>query len=84
MGGLGTAALAPGGAAAALTPATAQAKSRRTPLRFDRAGHFTIVQFNDTQDDEKIDRRTVELIEKVLDCEQPDLVVLNGANITAT
>ena len=45
-------------------------------------GKFKIVQFNDTQDDERIDRRTVELMEKVLDAEKPDLVVLNGDNIT--
>jgi hypothetical protein len=51
-------------------------------LQFNSDGRFKIVQFNDTQDDEHIDRRTVELMEKVLDAEKPDFVVLNGDNIT--
>ncbi|WP_248925777.1 metallophosphoesterase [Paenibacillus hamazuiensis] len=51
-------------------------------LQFNADGKFKIVQFNDMQDDEHIDRRTVELMEKVLDAEKPDLVVLNGDNIT--
>jgi len=51
-------------------------------LQFNADGKFKIVQFNDTQDDELIDRRTVELMEKVLDAEKPDFVVLNGDNIT--
>lgn len=52
-------------------------------LRFNRKGKFKIVQFNDTQDDERIDRRTIELMEKVLDSEKPDFVVLNGDNISS-
>ncbi|WP_261300574.1 metallophosphoesterase [Paenibacillus andongensis] len=52
-------------------------------LQFNSNGKFKIVQFNDTQDDENIDRRTVELMEKVLDSEKPDLVVLNGDNISS-
>ncbi|GHH98993.1 metallophosphoesterase family protein [Neobacillus kokaensis] len=51
-------------------------------LQFNRDGKFKIVQFNDTQDDENIDRRTVQLMEKVLDSEKPDFVVLNGDNIS--
>jgi hypothetical protein len=51
-------------------------------LQFNPDGKFKIVQFNDTQDDEHIDRRTVQLMEKVLDEEKPDFVVLNGDNIT--
>ena len=51
-------------------------------LQFNPDGKFKIVQFNDTQDDEYIDRRTVQLMEKVLDTEKPDFVVLNGDNIT--
>ncbi|SFB41075.1 Tat (twin-arginine translocation) pathway signal sequence [Amycolatopsis marina] len=53
-----------------------------TPLRFNRDGTFKIVQFNDTQDDHRIDRRTIELMNHVLDDERPDLVVLVGDNIT--
>ncbi|GGM35622.1 metallophosphoesterase family protein [Promicromonospora citrea] len=75
-------------AAATAPPAQAAEQSRelgrhpRRGLRFGRDGRFRIVQFNDTQDDEKIDRRTLELMRAVLDDERPDLVVLNGDNIT--
>ncbi|MFF2272460.1 metallophosphoesterase family protein [Agromyces sp. NPDC058136] len=51
-------------------------------LRFHADGTFKVVQFNDTQDDELTDRRTVELIEKTLDQEQPDFVLINGDVIT--
>ena len=51
-------------------------------LKFNSNGKFKIVQFNDTQDDERIDRRTIELMEKVLDAEKPDFVIHNGDNIT--
>ncbi|MGG1397639.1 metallophosphoesterase family protein [Bacillus salipaludis] len=51
-------------------------------LQFNPDGKFKIVQFNDTQDDEQIDRRTIELMNKVLDSEKPDFVVLNGDIIT--
>jgi hypothetical protein len=51
-------------------------------LQFNHNGKFKIVQFNDTQDDEKIDRRTIQLMEKVLDTEKPDFVVINGDVIT--
>ncbi|WP_079526200.1 metallophosphoesterase family protein [Halobacillus hunanensis] len=58
------------------------AKNDNAKLRFNQDGKFKIVQFNDTQDDERIDRRTIELMEKVLDAEKPDLVILNGDNIS--
>ncbi|OCA87262.1 metallophosphoesterase family protein [Pseudobacillus wudalianchiensis] len=47
-------------------------------LKFNPDGKFKIVQFNDPQDDERIDRRTLQLMEKVLDAEKPDFVVING------
>ncbi|WP_218566602.1 metallophosphoesterase family protein [Vallicoccus soli] len=75
LAGVGQAA-APGAAA----PAAAAAPDPR--LRFGRDGRFRIVQFNDTQDDQRTDRRTLELMGRVLDQEQPDLVVLVGDNIT--
>lgn len=78
-GALGGAALAAGVAASQSAPTSAEASSR---LHFGRDGAFRIVQFNDTQDDERIDRRTVQLIEEVLDDQRPDLVVFNGDNIT--
>ncbi|WP_408008513.1 metallophosphoesterase family protein [Pseudalkalibacillus sp. A8] len=62
---------------------TAEAKTQdEAKLKFNPNGKFKIVQFNDTQDDERIDRRTIQLMEKVLDTEKPDFVVLNGDNIT--
>ncbi|SDE43403.1 metallophosphoesterase family protein [Auraticoccus monumenti] len=81
--GLGAAAVALGAGASALAPAgPAAAESRPSPLRFGSDRRFRIVQFNDTQDDEQTDRRTVQLMEEVLDTEKPDLVVMNGDNIT--
>ncbi|WP_408011481.1 metallophosphoesterase family protein [Pseudalkalibacillus sp. A8] len=61
---------------------TAEAKTQdEAKLKFNPNGKLKIVQFNDTQDDERIDRRTIQLMEKVLDTEKPDFVVLNGDNI---
>ncbi|WP_257346706.1 metallophosphoesterase family protein [Pseudalkalibacillus decolorationis] len=57
-------------------------KKQHPKLQFNSDGKFKIVQFNDTQDDERIDRRTIELMEKVLDSEKPDFVVFNGDIIT--
>ncbi|MFC7618978.1 metallophosphoesterase family protein [Microlunatus sp. GCM10028923] len=81
--GIGGAAAAVGLGAAAMNaiPAQAQPQGAR-PLSFGKDGSFTIVQFNDTQDDEQIDRRTIELMEKTLDSVKPDLVIMNGDNIT--
>lgn len=53
-------------------------KGDRPRLRFGDDGTFKIIQFNDTQDDEQTDRRTVELMERALDAEKPDFVVING------
>ena len=50
-------------------------------LRFKAEGSFKIVQFTDTQDDQDIDPRTVQLMEAVLDTEAPDLVVFTGDNV---
>ncbi|MBS0024716.1 metallophosphoesterase family protein [Microbacterium paraoxydans] len=82
LGALGSALpLGTAAAAADTTVAASTAKAARG-LRFRPDGTFKVVQFNDTQDDEQTDRRTVELIEKVLDQEQPDVVVINGDVIT--
>lgn len=77
----GAAALGFGTAATAARPAQATPKHSRG-LRFGKDGTFTIVQFNDTQDDEQIDRRTIELMDAVLGSVEPDLVIMNGDNIT--
>ena len=88
-GGLGAIGAAiPGGIAHAGPQGQVQASpagspSARAPkLRFHEDGTFKVVQFNDTQDDELTDRRTVELIEKTLDAEQPDFALINGDVIT--
>lgn len=82
LGALGTALpLGAAPAAAVTVPASPGAAPART-LRFRADGTFKVVQFNDTQDDELTDRRTVELMEKVLDQEKPDFVVINGDVIT--
>ncbi len=65
------------------TPTASAKANYERKLSFNQDGKFKIVQFNDTQDDERIDRRTIELMEKVLDAEKPDFVVLNGDNIAS-
>ncbi|MDI3243255.1 metallophosphoesterase family protein [Arthrobacter sp. AL08] len=54
------------------------AKAPKPTLIFRPDGAFKIVQFNDTQDDEQTDRRTIELMDRTLDTEKPDFVVING------
>ena len=88
LGALGTTiplGTAPANAASSANAATSvqQAKPGKAGrLQFRADGTFKVVQLNDTQDDELTDRRTVELIEKVLDQEAPDFVVINGDVIT--
>ncbi|WP_350347410.1 metallophosphoesterase family protein [Agromyces sp. G08B096] len=88
-GGLGAIGAAiPAGAAHATPQGAAKTAPAGRPaggapkLRFRDDGTFKVVQFNDTQDDELTDRRTVELIEKTLDAEQPDFALINGDVIT--
>ncbi|SDP74415.1 Calcineurin-like phosphoesterase [Actinopolyspora xinjiangensis] len=77
-----------GTAAAVASPAVAGARTRsgfeapEPKLRFRPDGTFRIVQFNDTQDDERTDRRTIELMERTLDSENPDFALINGDVIT--
>lgn len=52
-------------------------------LQFNSDGKYRIVQFNDIQDDEDIDPRTIELMSTVLDDKKPDLAILNGDMLTA-
>lgn len=56
--------------------------STKPALRFRSNGKFKIIQFNDTQDGPRTDRRTVEFITKVLEQERPDLVVFVGDQLT--
>lgn len=50
-------------------------------LKFNRNGLFKIVQFTDSQDGPNTDLRTLDLINRILDKEKPNLVVLTGDNI---
>ncbi|MCM0647922.1 metallophosphoesterase family protein [Clostridium swellfunianum] len=50
-------------------------------LKFNTDGKFKIVQFADIQDGPMTDPRTISLMNKILDYEKPDLVVLTGDNI---
>ncbi|MEU5853519.1 metallophosphoesterase family protein [Saccharopolyspora shandongensis] len=81
LGGLGAATVALGATTPAASAAPAPA-AQTANLRFRADGTYKIVQFNDTQDDERIDRRTLKLMNAVLDDQRPDLVILNGDNIT--
>ncbi|MFL4474568.1 metallophosphoesterase family protein [Paeniglutamicibacter sp. MACA_103] len=79
----GTAAAVSGLLAAGARPAAASTpKKQGTPasakLKFGQDGKFKIVQFNDTQDGPRTDRRTLELMDAVLDSEKPGFVVING------
>lgn len=65
----------------ALSGAAAAGCDRNTPITF-RNGEFRVVQFTDTQDDQNIEPRTVELMIRVLEDINPDLVVFSGDNIT--
>ncbi|MCU0837492.1 MAG: metallophosphoesterase [Rhodospirillales bacterium] len=51
------------------------------PLKF-KNGEFRIVQFTDTQDDQNIEPRTVQLMIAAVEYHKPDLVVFSGDNIT--
>ncbi|MDP4144742.1 MAG: metallophosphoesterase family protein [Bacillota bacterium] len=50
-------------------------------LKFNSNGTFKIVQFADIQDGADTDARTIALMNKILDYEKPDLVVLTGDNV---
>lgn len=73
LGALGMTVAAGTGASAA-----PGAKAPKPSLTFRPDGRFKVVQFNDTQDDEQTDRRTIELMDRTLDAEKPDFVVING------
>ena len=64
-----------------IVEAADEGKRNNIKLHFNEDGIFKIVQFTDTQDDQDIEPRTVQLIEAVLENEIPDLVVFSGDNI---
>ncbi|MDN5727842.1 MAG: metallophosphoesterase family protein [Propionibacteriales bacterium] len=82
LGALGAAVPTRYAAGAGDRPAETVEPVTEPKLKFGSDGRFKIIQFNDTQDDEQTDRRTVELMERALDEEQPNFVVINGDVIT--
>ncbi len=56
-------------------------ETSKPELKFRKDGTFKIVQFADSQDGPDIDIRTINLMNKILDFEKPDLVLLTGDNI---
>ncbi len=56
---------------AAETPAVGE-------LKFNSDGKFKIMQVNDTQDIDRMNKRTVEFLKAALEAEKPDLVVVPG------
>ena len=77
VAGLATAG-ASGTASAAPSAPAAKYGIVRDRLRFRDDGTFTVVQFNDTQDGPRTDRRTIALQEAVLDDVEPDFALING------
>lgn len=59
-------------------------ETNKPSLSFRYDGTFKLVQFTDTQDGPYIDWRTAKLMERILDFEKPDLVVLTGDNINGS
>ena len=57
--------------------AAAGSKEART-LKFNDNGKFKIMQINDTQDTDKMNKRTEDFIRKAVAQEKPDLVVIPG------
>lgn len=51
-------------------------------LKFNDDGKFKILQFNDTQDIDRCNKRLVEFIEAAVDSEKPDLVVFVGDQLS--
>ncbi len=54
------------------------AAARDDVLKFREDGTFRIMMINDTQDDQKLNRRTADFIKKACAQEDPDLVVVAG------
>jgi len=52
----------------------------KLPIKFDLNGNFKIVQFTDLHEGPNRDK-TIDLMNKILECEKPNMVVLTGDNI---
>lgn len=60
----------------------AGAYETESTLKFNEDGTFKIVQINDVQTTSVVDARVIKFINKVLDTEQPDLVVFVGDQLS--
>lgn len=58
------------------------AANTTSDLKFGADGKFKIMQINDTQDMVLTDVAEIELLEKAIEQEQPDLLVFNGDQLT--
>ena len=58
--------------------AAATGSKEETTLKFNENGKFKIMQINDTQDTDKMNKRTEDFIRKAVAQEKPDLVVIPG------
>ncbi len=65
-------------AAAVVMIASITACNAKPALKFRADGSFKIVQFTDTQDGPNLDPRTTAAMNKILDSEKPDLVIITG------
>jgi predicted MPP superfamily phosphohydrolase len=63
---------------------TAQAYVSKRVLTFNSDGKFKIIMINDTQDTDKTMKATLKLIANAIDKVKPDLVVLDGDNISGS
>lgn len=64
--------------AALITAFVQTAWAAKPELQFRADGTFKIVAFSDIQDDESLDPRSTALMERILDAEKPDFVVIVG------
>ena len=58
--------------------AAATGRKGNQTLKFNENGKFKIMQINDTQDTDKMNKRTEDFIRKAVAQEKPDLVVIPG------
>ena len=52
----------------------------KVPLFFDEHGEFRMLVISDIQQKERVTKRTIETIERLLDKASPSLIILNGDN----
>lgn len=58
--------------------------TQKLDLKFNSKGEFKIMQFTDIHQHSEIDLRAINLMSRLIDDENPDLVVITGDNIEGT